>query len=96
MSIEKDLELLDKILEIDISDELKEKFDDMRYNITHFGKSLSPAQREWADSVLEGKKYEAEEKYENLISSGKVSKKSTVELLVKDHPLKPPVKKSDI
>jgi hypothetical protein len=51
---------------------------------------LTPAQRKWVESAIEGEKYEPEIKYSNMVSSGKASSVSTVELLVKDHPIKPP------
>ena len=95
MGLERDIERLNTILTMDdVDEDTKSKFEDMLQKLIHVGGMLSQSQRAWADSVLKGEKYEPEIKYENMVSSGKVSGKSTVQLLIKDHPLRPPQRKS--
>lgn len=90
----KDLELLVAVLDKDdLSDAVREAFEDMQHKVDRFG--LSSKQRAWARAILAGEKYEPEEECLNLWSSGKVPKGKDVPtpLVLQNLPKKPPQRK---
>ena len=88
--VDNDRELLEAVLERDnLSEKALIAFSNMLDGLS-FGRPLSAEQRAWATAALEGQQYVPSEKYENLVSSGKVPRGREVELMVTDKPLKPP------
>ncbi len=87
----RDLELLVAVLDKDdLSDAVRSAFEDMQTKVDKY--PLSAKQRAWARAVLVGEKYEPEEEYLNLWSSGKVPKGRDVPTpeVLKNLPKKPP------
>jgi hypothetical protein len=73
-----------------ISDGQREAFRDMFSELKRTERPLSFKQREWVSGVHE----RFVPKYENLVSNGKVPRGREVELLVRDRPLRPPMRRS--
>lgn len=87
----RDLDLLDLLRAIELTDELHASFEEMhRWVAGSSTRALSDKQRKWAKDILEQHK----PTYENLVSSGKVSSKCTVptlEILKRANlPMRPP------
>ena len=90
---ERDAELLEAAIEHEkTSDKARAIFEDMRDKTVVHGRPLSDKQRAWALAASKGERYEAEEEYLNLASSGALVRGNEVRLLVDQFPkpLKPP------
>lgn len=88
---EHDLRQLAALLEMtELREDEREAFKDMRASLLEGGfHQLTEKQRNWVKSRHE----ELVPQYENLISSGKAPRGREVELMVKDKPLRPPLRK---
>lgn len=78
---------LRRVLEYPLSVSEQESFEDMLSRLEREPHAyLSDRQEGWLRHVLE----RHEPTYKNLASTGQVSTESRVELMVRDHPLRPP------
>jgi hypothetical protein len=90
---QEDLDLLNRLLEYELREDLKEAFSDMRHGLqTGARLSLSVRQRQWASEVLES----FEPSYENAVSNGKVPRGREVPTpaVLQNLPKYPPGRKS--
>lgn len=90
---EGDIDLLAELLECELWDDEREAFEDMSQSLA-IGRwsRLSGKQRAWAKRRLEDFK----PTYENIVSSGKVSAKSSVKVNCGPKVLRPPGSSSDV
>lgn len=93
---ERDLEMLNKLLDDDHINELSESeqedFAGMRTALQQKRIwDLSPRQRSWVQDRFE----QLVPEYENLVSAGKVPRGREVELMVRDKPLRPPPRRAE-
>ena len=96
MSLASDRELLEEILENDsVPDARKTIAEDMLHTLDTRERELTPAQRNFAKSMLAGEQYDKPVLYENLVSSGRVPRGREVPLMVGPLPLRPPQRRSE-
>jgi hypothetical protein len=85
--VEKDAELLaDAIVHEKTSVKQQEMFEDIQSKTVLRGFPLSEKQRAWVTAASKGERYEAEEEYQNSISSGAAPRGREVPLLVDQFP----------
>jgi hypothetical protein len=87
---DEDEELVEKALTADLAGWQLATVEDIVKKTVDRGYPMSPAQRSMIEAWVRGERYRADEKYENLVSSGRAPRGRPVELLVKDKPLRPP------
>jgi hypothetical protein len=90
-NLEADRSLLQSIVDDeDIAEDVRVKFEDMLSRLDKTNRPLTDAQRGWATATRGGERYEAVEKYENLVSRGLVPRGREVVVNTGPKPLRPP------